>query len=299
MKTFTHYPIIFLALIALSLGACKKQDIDFNTEFQTQVDDQMFISAEIDAVTIDANTIVESTEYFFQRRNETAYGLCDATFTVDSSSSFKYFTVTYNGVNCAGRSKREGEVILTIKKGQSFSEAGAVISLSYRNLKITRIGDNKHVILNGELDLTNESGGRMAGIFAKSLVHIINSEGMNITFDDGVKRLWKLSVRRTYSFDNGLVITSTGNKSIGAQSSISAAGTTRAGRHFVTMIEEPMVIRQDCYFRLVSAKLVQAQGQTLTIRFGLNETGEPVSCPAGAFYLQASWNGGQSFMLPY
>jgi hypothetical protein len=299
MKKFTQYPVILITLSVLSLTACKKQDVDLNSEYKIQVDDQMFISAEIDAVTIDANTIVESTEYFFERRNETANGLCDASFTVDSTSSIKYFTVSYNGVNCAGRSKREGQVIITIKKGESFSTAGATLNLTYKDLKITRIGDNKTIILNGDVDLTNASGGRMASIFYSNLVHLINSNGINITFDNGVKRLWQLSVKRTYSFDNGLVITSTGNKSIGAQSGISAAGTTRAGKHFVTSIEEPMVIRQDCYFRLVSAKLVQAQGQTLIIKFGLDENGEAVSCPAGAFYLKASWDGGHSFILPY
>ena len=299
MKTFTQYPVIFLLLAAVSLGSCKKQDnIDPQAEYMTQVDDQMFISAEIDMVTMDANTIVESTDYFYQRTAETAYGVCDASFTVDSASAYKYFTVSYNGVNCAGRSRREGEVVITMKKGQSFADAGTVINISYKNLKVTRLADNKYIILNGDLDLTNQSGGRMAGIYAKSLVHIISSNGMNITFDNGAKRLWQLSVKRIFSLDNGLVITSYGNKNIGTQMGISAAGTTRTGRHFVTMIEEPMIIRQDCYFRLVSAKLIQAQGQLLTIKFGLDDKGQSVSCPNGAFYLQASY-GAQSFLFPY
>ena len=183
-----------------------------------------------------------------------------------------------------------------------WSDAGAVLNVNYKGLKVTRVRDNKTITLDGEVNLTNISGGRISEIFMKQLVHTIHSSSMKITFADGVKRMWQLSVRRTYSFDNGLVITSVGDKNAGNKTGISAAGTTRAGRQFVTMIVEPMIIRQDCYFRIVSAKLYQEQGENLTIRFGLNELGEPVSCPVGAYYLQVSYSANSAskpFLFPY
>jgi hypothetical protein len=304
MKKIYTNSILAVTFLVLLLGACKKADVvnvTDTTDYKTQTDDQLLISAEIDAVTIDANTAVEATDYFFAR-NTNSNNLCDGKTTVDSSGAFKVITIDYDGINCAGKTKRKGQVIVSMQKNKKWSNAGAVLNISYRDLVITRIGDNKTIILNGNLDLTNESGGRLSDIMLKNLVHSIHSSSMKITFEDGTTRTWQLAVKRTFSFDNGLVISSTGDHANGAQKGISAWGTTRAGKHFVTMIAEPMIIRQDCYFRLVSAKLVQEQGDTLTITFGLNEQGEKVACPAGSFYLQVNVGTGssaKSFLLPY
>ena len=60
MKKFTSYLVVFTALLTLGLGSCKKEDIvDRSGEYREQTDDQLFISAEIDIVTMDANSAVE------------------------------------------------------------------------------------------------------------------------------------------------------------------------------------------------------------------------------------------------
>jgi hypothetical protein len=302
MKKFTYYPILFLSFLVLGLGSCKKEDqIDHTAEYKEQTDDQLFISAEIDLVTIDANTAVESSDFFFGRRNATN-NICDGNITIDSTSAFKLITINYNGVSCSGKTKREGQVAISMKRSTRWSDTGAVINISYKGLQVTRISDNKKITLDGEVNLTNKSGGRLSEIVMKDIVHTIHSSSMKITFGDGTRRLWQVAVNRTYSFDNGLVITSVGDRNDGNKTGISAWGTTRSGRHFVTKIVEPMIIRQDCYFRIVSAKLEQEQGDNLTITFGLNEHGEPVSCPAGTYYLKVSLGEGsftKPFLLPY
>ena len=302
MKKYQHYSIIFLAVVAFATGACRKEEVDLTAEYKQQTDDQLLISAEIDAVTIDATTAVESCDYFFARTARTGM-ICDATVSIDSTTLFKYISIRYNGISCQGKNQRQGEVMVIMQQGRKWSDAGAILSISYINLKITRISDNKSITLNGDLSLTNESGGRLSNMGSSNLVHLINSPGMNILFDDGIKRSWQVSVKRTYSYENGLVITSTGNHSGGNKTGISAWGLTRAGRPFITMIVEPMIIRQDCNFRMVSAKLVQEQNQILTIKFGLNELSETVNCPPASYFLEVSWYGRQqakeSFLLPY
>ena len=302
MKKFTSYPVLFVALLTLGLGSCKKEDmVDRSDEYKAQTDDQLFISAEIDIVTMDANTAVESSENFFSRTNN-ANNICDGNFSVESTSSVKYITINYNGISCSGQTRREGQVVISMPTSTKWSDAGAALNISYKGLKVTRIRDNKSVTLDGDVHLTNVSGGRLSEIFMKQLVHTIHSSSMKITFADGVKRMWQLAVRRTYSFDNGLVITSIGDKNAGNKIGISASGTTKAGRQFVTTIVEPMIIRQDCYFRIVSAKLYQEQGENLTIKFGLNENGDAVTCPAGSYYLQVSFpekSATRPFLLAY
>ena len=210
MKKFYVHPILAIAILVLSLGACKKADVvdvTDTTEYKIQTDDQLMISAEIDAVTIDANTAVESTDYFFARNNNTN-NICDGSFTVDSGGAFKVITIKYDGINCAGKTKRKGEVVISMQKNKKWSDAGAVLNIYYNDLTVTRVGDNKTITLNGKLDLTNESGGRLSDIMVKHLVHTIHSSSMKITFEDGTSRTWQLAVRRTFSFDNGLVIAS-------------------------------------------------------------------------------------------
>jgi hypothetical protein len=189
-------------------------------------------------------------------------------------------------------------------KSFKWSDKGAVIEIKYDSLKITRLSDNKTIVLNGKINITNASGGRLANIQTANVIHLMNSPGMTITFEDGLTRSWQIAVQRVYSFENGVVITTTGTHTDGTRKNISAWGKTRTGRDFTSVIEEPMIIRGDCHFRLVSAKLVQHQSQTLTIIFGLNANGNPTSCPANdPYYFKVAWQGQRnivrSFLMPY
>jgi hypothetical protein len=298
----------FSAITLITVNGCKKStasEVDYTADFTVQSEDQTFVSAEDDAVSNDANTIVEADSAFSGARTDN--GVCDAVITRSSTTATKVLTITYNGQSCAGNHVRTGVVILTLPKEKRWKDAGAQLSITYQNLKITRAGDNKSIILNGTKTITNVTGGELINLFRGGTVtHSITSSALSITFDDGTKRDWQIAKQRIFTFNNGIVISTRGTHTEGTASNISEWGTNRLGKVFSTQIAEPLVIRQDCDFRLVSGKIIYSNLQSpVTITFGLNATGAATTCPGttGRYYYKIDWTGllnvAHSIILPY
>lgn len=305
MKNKILSPLLFAgAAILFIFSSCKKENSysrDYSAEFNAQIDEQMLISAEIDGITVDAISTAEAAPYFTPG-NTTVASICNGNISVGVGGTLTEISITYDGTNCAGLTERNGTVELTLKNN-SWLDAKAVLSVKYNNIRIRRIRDNKTIILDGTVDIINESGGGLYNIVNASVTHSIASSDMSVTFEDGIKRPWEISVTRVFSYDRGLVLTTTGNGSAAGFTNISAAGITHEGAPFTTLIDEPMVIRQDCYFRLVSAKLIQFQQAIITIRFGLDASGNATGCPGfNPYFLKATWTGNNKendIMMPY
>ncbi|HEY4338299.1 MAG TPA: hypothetical protein VGM89_20470, partial [Puia sp.] len=163
--------------------------------------------------------------------------------------------------------------------------------------------------LNGTHTYTNVSGGNIFGLNANSttpIVHTISSTNMSITFDNGSVRNWSLARQRSYSYSNGIVVTETGTHSDGSTTGISEWGTNRFGNDFTVQIKKGLTVAQSCAWQLTAGEiaLTNAQGTT-DVSFGLNATGQAISCPigSGVYYFQLVWTGkaGKSytFVMPY
>ena len=310
----TAYRLLAAITIAasLSLASCKKEDKaekeDYTTELSTQSDDQSRFSAEMEGTDAELNEVVETNASFGGRLTD-ASGmavLCNATVTADSTATHRRLTITYNGANCTGDRTRTGVVQISMLRNTRWKDAGAVMTVSLQNLKITRVVDNKSMTFNGTRILTNVSGGRLIQLSTLgTIMHTVTSNNMSITFDDNTSRAWQVARKRVFTYNNGVVLTITGTHSDGGITGISEWGTNRLNRPFVTAITQPLVIRQDCAFRITSgqvrhARLV-AEG---VVTFGLNAQGNPTTCPGAApFYLKLVWTGPggntQTVIRPY
>ncbi|MBK5269403.1 MAG: hypothetical protein JJE22_00185, partial [Bacteroidia bacterium] len=140
-------PLFFSLIIfsfVLSFTACKKDssssdNIDNTSEISIQSDDQLSFSSETDAVANDADIALETTSYFSGRVDGTQSIICDATVAVDTTSNPRTITITYNGTNCFGNRTRTGVVVFSMEAGVHWKNAGATITVTYQNLKITRV----------------------------------------------------------------------------------------------------------------------------------------------------------------
>ncbi|WP_418251511.1 hypothetical protein [Flavisolibacter tropicus] len=96
-----------------------------------------------------------------------------------------------------------------------------------------------------------------------------------------------------YTYNNGIVVTITGTHTEGSKTGIAEWGTTRGGQPFTTSITQPLVIRQDCLFRLTAGQVQHEQhGTTATTTFGLNADGVATGCPgSGTYYCKLEWKG--------
>ena len=301
------YSFALVLSAAVLFTACKKDNKksseDYTTEATLQSDDQTSFSTELDAANNDANLALESETGF----NNRVQGLiCDATVTADTTTNPKTITIVYNGTNCAGNRTRTGTVKLSLASGVRWKNPGAVITVSVQNLKITRARDNKSIVINGTHTLTNVSGGLLITLpVVGKITHTITSSDMSVTFDDGSKRTWQLARKREFTYSNGVVVTVTGTHAEGNTTNIAEWGLNRFGNAFACAITQPLVVRQDCNFRIVSGQ-IQHTGPviTATTTFGLDATGKATGCPgAGNYFFKIDWtfNAGRTntVILPY
>ncbi len=297
-KNFFYLAITTLLFSAIFLS-CKKNQSETTSENTTQVtvqtDDQSRLFAESEAVSNDVNTAMESSSPSITGRETNIQSLiCDATVATDIVSNPKTITITYNGANCQGNRSRTGVVTISIAAGMRWKNAGAVISVAFKNLKVTRLSDNKSVTINGTHTITNVSGGLLINLpNLQSITHTITSSNMSVTFDDGSQRTWQVARQHVFTYNNGIVISITGIHTEGNNKGIEEWGSTRFGNVFTNYIPQPIVIRQDCSFRVVSGTMKHETAlATTTVTFGLDVTGKATSCPgAGNYYLKAEWMG--------
>ncbi len=286
--------------VGLFFSSCKKTDtpasMDSGTELQVQANDQARFSNETDATDNDVNATLENSggSYAGERPlTPVLPAACDATISVDTLSIPKKITITYTGASCIGNRTRTGAVVISFSPDFRWSKQGAQLTVTYQDLKITRKSDGKAITINGSKTITNVSGGKLRNLAtsANPIVHEVKSTGMNVTFDDGSQRSWQIAKRRTFTYNNGIVISVTGVSSLGG--GIAEWGLNRFGTSFTSAILEPFVVKQSCDFRLVSGKL-QHTGPvfTTTTTFGLDANGNAVStCPSGDFYYKIVWTG--------
>ena len=313
MKTTIRSLSAFAFSLAIIFTACKKesstpQQTDVATEVQGHADDQNQISGGLDDVANDADVALESSANFsgrFQQGADVA-SVCGATTVVDTASNPHTITITYNGNNCQGTAYRTGTVIISMPKDSKWKNAGATITVSIQNLKIKRLSDNKSVTINGTHTITNVNGGLLRDLPTAQggIMHTITSNNMSITFDDGSQRSWQVARKREFNYSGGIVMSVRGIGTVGTNTSVAEWGTNRFGHAFTTSITQPIVIRQDCNFRITAGEIKHEGFATATITFGLNASGQPTTCPGtGNYYYKLTWtgpNGGSvSAILPY
>lgn len=299
----------FIFSLVFIFTACKKDSNsgsnNSNVDVQTHSDDQSLVSDGVDAITDDGDAALESSIDYSGRHQESETLFCDASVTLNLESNPRTITITYDGSNCRGTYTRKGVVVLSIPQSVKWQDSGAVVNVSYQNLKITRTSDNKSIVLNGEQVFTNTTGGLLSQLAQeKNITHRIESTDLSITFDNGAVRSWQIDEQRAFTYDNGIVAAVSGLHTEGNDTHIAQWGTNRFGISFATSTVEPLIIRQDCNFRLTGGTLKHTVGNvSATATFGLDAEGIPVSCPEGHYYYKLVYTGPKgnsiTLILPY
>ncbi len=342
MKT-TILSRLWIIMIIAGVGlifACNKSSVSNSgsgntaTDLQTQADDQAQVSNESEAVTNDANSALNSqtsvsgasagegqgssaiSTMGVIQVDSTGTGnsriisgslICDASVVWTDSAGLRTITITYNGSNCWGNRTRTGVVVITIPQGVYWRNAGATVTISIQNLTITRLRDNKVIVINGTKTLTNTSGGLLADLpNLDSITHNL-SGSLTINFANGSQRVWNVSKQRVFTYNDGIVITTTGTHTDGQNNmNVAEWGVSRFGVSFESLITQPKVISQACEYRLVSGQnnVLRSDNITSLITYGLDADGNPTSCPGtGTYYFKlvvTKANGTTfTYILPY
>jgi hypothetical protein len=308
--------IAICMLSCISIYSCKKDasssSDNSSANVTTSGDDEQQVSNESDIITNDANTALNGQSDFSGSLSSSASEdgntvvndvnggahvsglvnkhqlICDATVTYDTADGQRIITIVYDGTNCWGNRTRTGTVTISIPKGQHWKDAGATATITISDLKITRVRDGKTIVLNGTKTITNVSGGLLKDLATlQTITHTIQGS-LTIGFNNGTTRTWNVSKQRVFTYNNGIVITTTGTHSDGTDNDIAEWGTDRFNESFKSLISAPKVIRQDCDFRLVSGQnTVITNKGTSVITYGLDANGDPTGCPGtGNYYFK-------------
>jgi len=305
--------ILYLSafILILSFTACKKEssnnDNNGNDDIAAHSDDESQFSAELDGIINETNIALESNVGFTNKLQSTNQDIfCDASAVFDTMSNPRTITITYSGNACVPGRTRTGSVIISMAQNIRWKNAGAAISITFQNVKITRTRDNKSVTINGTQTYTNVSGGLLMNLWTlNSITHRISSNGLSISFNDGTQRNWQVDKQRVFTYNNGLIITTTGLHTEGNITGVAEWGTNRFGSSFTTAITSPLIITEDCNFRLTAGAVQHKTNLfTATATFGLDATGNPTTCPgADNYYFKVLWTGPNgatgSVILPY
>lgn len=282
-KLQTFLASFFIAAILFT--GCRKaaNELDFAVESVNHSDDQTIVSNEVDGLANDFNGIVDGYTSFNGRESNVTLlpTPCDATWVIDTASNPRKITITYNGSTCNPFRTRTGTVIVTLPSNMRWKDAGAILTVTIQNLKITRTSDGKSITINGTKTIKNVTGGVLRNLATLgTITHEISSTGMTLTFDDGSQRSWQVAKKRVFTYANGIVVSTSGNTTVDGISGVSEWGTNRYGNPFSTAIVSPMTIRQDCNFRLTSGEIKHYKmAATISVTFGLDSLGNATSCP--------------------
>jgi hypothetical protein len=331
MKATNLYRFLFAStLCGFLFTACKKSSSPSSTTSQTQLqaqaDDEARVSTETDAAFNDVNTVMEnqasvtgssqgrSVRYGVEvegGNQDTVKGslICNATVTLDTIDNPHTITITYNGKTSDSLRSRTGSIVISWAAGSRWITANDQITVQFQNLAIKRLLDNKSITFNGTHTYTNVSGGSLLSLTSNAatpIQHTITSSNMSITFDDGSQRTWSFARERTFSYNNGLVISESGNHTNDTLTNISEWGTNRFGNPFTAQIRTPLTVKASCGWQVTSGIYVLTNNSgVLTLTFGLNVDGTPATGCAldDLYYLQLNWAGSggntYSILLPY
>jgi len=325
MKTRFIISLATLTVVAGLVTACNKSNSTTgnnsgtstapNTstaQIETQADDESQVNTELTNAENDINNSLNTSATFNGVGTtgtgaglQILYNLCDATVTTDTANGQRELIITYDGLGCAGHRTRTGVITISIPIGTHWKDKGAVVTVNINQLKITRISDKKTIIINGTYTFTNVTGGLLRDLASLgTITHTVTADNLSVQFADSATRTWSVAKQRVFTYNNGVVITTTGTHSDGTYNNIAVWGTNRFGNSFETLIRQPLVISQDCDWRLTSGETETIRkAVTLDITYGLDSSGNPTSCPGtGYYYYKAVWTvGGKTytFIAPY
>jgi hypothetical protein len=292
MKTRNLLFAFAIGTFAIAFTSCKKDTgssstTGSTTEAATQSSDQANVSNETDAATNDVNAALDNVGGSYNARPEGVpfrlFWPCDvdsATVVLDSTVNPRTITITYNGSNCSGTRTRVGSVIASFDSTFKWGTPGAVLTITFNGLKVTRAG--KTTVINGTRTVTNTSGGLLRNLASLGTITHSIHDTTSITFDDGSQRTWSGNFTRVFAYIDGMQITTTG----------SLAGENRYGHDFSSTITQPLVVTQCSDYRVVSGQITHSGFlRSVVTTFGLNASAsaDNNTCETGTLYYQIVW----------
>ncbi|HEX8548603.1 MAG TPA: hypothetical protein VF691_16695 [Cytophagaceae bacterium] len=155
--------IYTISIIQILATACSKKTTEPKPEQKAMVkqNDQVG-SAAVDGGIDDVNDIINNGIGGGNKAREDAYNLPCGVVSIDSSTvngSRKVYKVKYGSQTPCGYKYKSGQISFQLSNGTSFSQPGAVFTITYTDYSVKILANDDVVTINGTLRITNQSGG--------------------------------------------------------------------------------------------------------------------------------------------
>ena len=143
-KNLIHVAMILVAVAALMLTSCKKENINDGTVNPSSMEQLSADENNVENVMNDAENDVSSVMSNNGNFKSTEFLPCNATLdSLAVANDTVTMYITYNGLNCNGTRNRTGKIEIKKKVGTHWEQAGATIIYKYINFTVTRVATGK------------------------------------------------------------------------------------------------------------------------------------------------------------
>jgi hypothetical protein len=312
MKTKGFYRLILVLLLSGWLVSCSKSTTYnsnnntalFNADIQQQANDEVRISNELDLIMNQIDSVLTDTT-----RKTVCGGVVTRATGDTATTTPSVVTISYSAnAGCDNIYARTGAIsIYSYPPGTTWTGPNASVSVAFINYQALRLADKSGIIFssgatNSYQNVTGTSLTSLTTNTSTPIVHAFIATNLSVKFrdslnlNDSIIVNWQIGRLRTYTYNNGLTVSTTGLDSTGGYLNVSEYGGTRLGNSFIMSISPsaPLVISQSCGWRLTSgqAQLYNPVGVT-AMTFGVDSTGKTTGCPiaGGHYYMNLSWTG--------
>jgi hypothetical protein len=290
MKSAQLLKIFMILTISIGfiLAGCQKDNEKDTTKdsasLQQLSQDDNYVETAGDDAMNDVNAVLSGAGHL----KSTEFWPCNA--TIDSTAIVNdtiTFFITYDGPSCNGKLLRTGKVEVKKKVGTHWHDAGATVIVTFINLHITKVSNNKSITLNGTKTFQNVTGGFMWQLGTQISSIVLKAWGnLSVIFDDNTTRTWNVARQRTYTGTIGqLIMTVDGFGNEGSYANLVTWGVNRNGENFYTQINQSVVFKETCTWLPCSGVKIHqipSAEKMATITYGFNSNNEPIQgdeCP--------------------
>jgi hypothetical protein len=277
------------------LHSCKKNDENatLDPKFAQFNSDNNNYKGEIDQADNDINNALSDIPAFGKSASGSttmSSPLCGV--TIDSSAiAQKILYFNFDGQTpCFSPSrKRGGQIKVQLTSGAHWSDAGAVLTLTYINYKITRLSDSKSINFNGVKTLKNINGNNWIGFLTStaSLKYQERAFNITVTFDNSLSAVWNSARTTEWNYVQAstnpdipyahITFSSMGDTTLNGYTAVDCWGVNRFGYNFTTNYLNALKSNTYCgLWRFNSGDLVHhVNNSEFRLILGLDQQGNP------------------------
>ncbi len=315
-KYYLLVAILCLGVFA-TLYSCRKAKADLDSQEKQFNQDQSDYKNASDQTDNDVNNELSNYSAFgrLQQGASTLSSPMCGVQTIDTSllASQKIIVFTFDGVTpCfSPSSTRSGQLKVQLLAGNHWTDANAVLQITYINYKITQLSNSHSIMFNGSKTLTNVNGSNWLTFLLGTSTFKFRERALNIavTLSDGsntANATWNSARLTEWSYTpSGAQVnfTSNGDTTLNGYSTVDSWGVNRFSQAFTTNFNSPWMSNSYCgFWRPTGGEFVHhVNGNTFTFTLGVDQSGvaSSLQCAYGFKVAWASGNNTNSVVLSY